>query len=222
MNTVLLTGYEAFGTTPVNPAEKLALHLDGEEIGGARIVARIVPNTFFKCIEVVKAAMEEVQPDVVLMMGEFGGRAMISVERIAQNLNDGVRYGLRDNDGQLLQDVLTAPDGPVAYLSTLPIRAMVRAMRDAGIPADISDAPGTFCCNHLMYGILHHIEMEGLDVRAGWVHLPHLPEVAALEPNLNAPSMSVETMATGLRAGIAAIGTHATDTEDPIPSRLQA
>ena len=64
-------------------------------------------------------------------------------------------------------------------------------------------------------------ETEGLDIRAGWVHLPHLPEVAALEPNLNAPSMSVETMATGLRAGIAAIGSHATDTEDPIPSRLQ-
>ena len=222
MKTVLLTGYEAFGTTPVNPAEKLALLLDGEEIAGARITARIIPNTFFKCIEVVKSAIIEVQPDVVVMMGEFGGRAMISVERIAQNLNDGVRYGLRDNDGQLLQDVMTVPGGPAAYLSTLPIRAMVRAMRDAGIPADISDAPGTFCCNHLMYGILHHIEKEGLPIRAGWVHLPHLPEVAALEPNLNAPSMSVETLVTGLLAGVAAIGTHETDTEDPIPSRLQA
>ena len=222
MKTVLLTGYEAFGTTPVNPAEKLAQHLDGEEIAGARVTARIIPNTFFTCIDVVKEAMDAVQPDVVVMMGEFGGRAMISVERIAQNLNDGVRYGLRDNDGQLLQDVMTVPDGPVACLSTLPIRAMVKAMRNAGIPADISDAPGTFCCNHLMYGILHLIESNNLAIRAGWVHLPHLPEVAALEPNLNAPSMSIETMATGLRAAIAAIGAHATDTEDAIPSRLQA
>lgn len=221
MRSVLLTGFEAFGTTPVNPAEQVARHLDGERVGGARIVARIIPNTFFTCIEVVQAAMAELRPDVVVMMGEYGGRAMITVERIAQNLNDGARYGLRDNAGKLLQDVLTAPDGPVAYRATLPIRAMVRAMRDAGIPADISDTPGTFCCNHLMYGILHHIAVEGLDLRAGWVHLPHLPEVAALEQNLGAPSMSVETAASGLRAGIAAIGAHPHDTSDNIASRLQ-
>jgi pyroglutamyl-peptidase len=218
---ILLTGFEPFGTTPVNPAERVARRLDGEEVNGAKIVSRIVPNTFFTCIEVVKAAIAELQPDVVVMMGEYGGRAMITVERIAQNLNDGARYGVRDNAGKLLQDVLTAPDGPTAYRATLPIRAMVRAMRDAGVPADISDAAGTFCCNHLMYGILHHIAVRGLDLRAGWVHLPHLPEVAALEQNLGAPSMSVETAAAGLRAAIAAIGAHPHDTEDTIASRLQ-
>ncbi len=221
MRSVLLTGFEPFGTTPVNPAEQVARHLDGEEVGGAKIVARIVPNTFFTCIAVVQAAIAELQPDVVVMMGEYGGRAMITVERIAQNLNDGARYGLRDNAGKLLQDVLTVPDGPVAYRTTLPIRAMVRAMRDAGIPSDISDTAATFCCNHLMYGILHHIASEGLNIRAGWVHLPHLPEVAALEQNLGAPSMSVETAAAGVRVGIAAIGAHFHDTEDRIASRFQ-
>ena len=133
MRSVLLTGFEPFGTTPVNPAEQVARHLDGGKVGGAKIVARIVPNTFFTCIAVVQAAIAELRPDVVVMMGEYGGRAMITVERIAQNLNDGARYGLRDNAGKLLQDVLTVPDGPVAYRTTLPIRAMVRAMRDAGI-----------------------------------------------------------------------------------------
>lgn len=221
MRSILLTGFEAFGTTPVNPAEKIARHLDGEEIGGARISSRIIPNTFFTCIEVVKAAIVEVCPDAVVMMGEYGGRAMITVERIAQNLNDGARYGLRDNAGNLLQDTLTAPDGPVAYRTTLPIRAMVRAMRDAGIPTDISDAAGTFCCNHLMYGILHHIARNDLGLRAGWVHLPHLPEVAALEHNLGAPSMSLETAATGLRAALAAIIAHPQDTTDTLASRLQ-
>ena len=221
MRSVLLTGFEPFGTTPVNPAEQVARHLDGEEVGGAKIVARIVPNTFFTCIAVVQAAIAELQPDVVVMMGEYGGRAMITVERIAQNLNDGARYGLRDNAGKLLQDVLTVPDGPVAYRTTLPIRAMVRAMRDAGIPSDISDTAATFCCNHLMYGILHHIASEGLNIRAGWVHLPHLPEVAALEQNLGAPSMSVETAAAGVRVGIAAIGAHFHDTEGRIASRFQ-
>ena len=114
MRTVLLTGFEAFGTTPVNPAERVARRLDGEQVGDAAIAARIIPNTFFTCIDVVKAAIAELRPVAVVMMGEYGGRAMITVERIAQNLNDGARYGLRDNDGNLLQDALTAPDGPAA------------------------------------------------------------------------------------------------------------
>lgn len=212
MRTILLTGFEAFGTTPVNPAEQVARRLDGEVVGKAKIVSRTIPNTFFTCIDVVQAAIAELNPMSVIMMGEYGGRAMITVERLAQNLNDSARYGLSDNNGKRLQDELTVPDGPAAYLSTLPIRAMVRAMRDAGIPADISDAAGTFCCNHLMYGILHHAATTGLDIPVGWVHLPHLPEVAAMEHNLGAPSMSVETAAEGLRVGIAAIAGHSKDT----------
>jgi pyroglutamyl-peptidase len=221
MSTVLVTGFEAFGNTPVNPAELVAKRLDGAEIGGAKVVARAVPNTFFKCIDVVRAAMEEVRPEAVVMMGEYGGRAMLTVERIAQNLNDCARYQLRDNDGRSMQDELTAPGGPAAYYATLPVRAMVRAMRDAGVPADISDVAGTFCCNHLMYGILHHIAVSDLPVRAGWIHLPHLPEVAALDDNLGAPSMSVDTAAAGVIAAIAAIRSHPADITDPIVSRLQ-
>lgn len=221
MQKILLTGFEAFGTTPVNPAERVARLLDGEEAGNVAVVGLVVPNTFFRCIDVVTAAIAEVQPRTVVMMGEYGGRATITVERLAQNLNDSARYGLRDNDGKLLQDVMTAPDGPVAYRATLPIRAMVRAMREIGIPADISDAPGTFCCNHLMYGVLHHLAVNRLDVRAGWVHLPHLPEVASREANLGAPSMSVETAAAGVRAAIAAISIHEEDTADTISGRLQ-
>lgn len=221
MKTILLTSFEAFGNTPVNPAEKVAELLEGEEIEGARVFTRIIPNTFFKCIHVVQAAIEELSPDIVIMMGEYGGRAMVTVERIAQNLNDSARYQLLDNDGCSMQDTLTVPGGPVAYYSTLPIRAMVRAMRDGGIPADISDVAGTFCCNHLMYGILHHIEVEKLQISAGWIHLPHLPEVAALDYNLGEPSMSAETAAEGVSIAIAAVVTHPVDTEDTIVSHLQ-
>ena len=221
MKTILVTGFEPFGHTPVNPAEHVARALDGVEIEGARIVARVVPSSFFTCIDVVRAAITEVRPEAVVMMGEYGGRAMVTVERIAQNFNDGTRYGLLDNAGRRMQGELTVPDGPAAYYTTLPIRAMVRAMRDAGIPADISDAAGTFCCNHLMYGILHHIAMEGLAVRAGWIHLPHLPEVAALEANLGAPSMSAATAEAGVRAAAAAIVAHPADIDQPSVSRLQ-
>ena len=208
MSKILVTGFEAFGNTPVNPAELVAKRLDGAEIDGATVLARIVPNTFFECIDAVRAAMEEARPEAVVMMGEYGGRAMVTVERLAQNLNDCARYQLRDNAGRSMQGELTAPDGPTAYYATLPIRAMVKAMRADGIPADISDVAGTFCCNHLMYGILHHIAVNRLPVRAGWIHLPHLPEVAALEDNLGAPSMSVETAAAGVSAAIAAIQAH--------------
>lgn len=220
MKTILLTGFEAFGTTPVNPAEAVVHRLNGDTVDGATVTGLVVPNTFFKAIDVVTEAMERIAPDAVVMMGEYGGRSMVTVERLAQNLNDGARYGLRDNDGVLLDGTLTVPDGPAAYVTTLPIRAMVLAMRAAGCPADISDSAGTFCCNHLMYGILHHIAVSGLPVRAGWIHLPHLPEVAARVENLGAPSMSADTAAEAVRVGLAAIVKHPEDTEAAVPSRL--
>jgi len=221
MPTVLLTGFEAFGHTPINPAEQVARALEGHNFAASKVVGRIVPNIFFKAIEVVRTAIEEVRPDVVVMMGEYGGRAVITVERIAHNLNDSTRYRLADNDGIALQDRPTVPGGPVAYYSTLPIRAMVKAMRAAGIPADISDTPGTFCCNHLMYGILHHIATTDLPVRAGWIHLPYLPSTAALEENLGAPSMSAETSAAGVAAALRAIVDNPEDIQDAVLSRFQ-
>lgn len=221
MKTILLTGFEAFGTTPVNPAEMVARRLDGEKIEGARIISKVIPNTFFVCIEAVKEAMTQSEADAVVMMGEFGGRATITVERIALNFNDSTRYGLKDNAGVSLQDEPTAPGAPLAYRSTLPVRAMVKAMREGGIPADISDAAGTFCCNHLFYGILHHIAQTDGTTPAGWIHLPHLPEVATLEANLGAPSMSVETAAEGLRLALSALVKHPQDIDAPISGRLQ-
>lgn len=195
--------------------------LDGKRIDDSEIRALIVPNNFFECIDFVWASIREIEPDVVVMMGEYGGRATITVERIAQNLNDSTRYGLADNNGRSLQGQLTFPDGPAAYYATLPLRAMVKAMRDSGIPSDISDTPGTFCCNHLMYGILHRIYAGHLAIRAGWIHLPHLPSVAALPENLGAPSMSVETSATGVEIGIRAALHNSSDIDEPILSRLQ-
>ena len=218
---ILVTGFEPYGKTPINPAEQVARRLNGSRIGEAECSGRILPNTFFQCIDSLKQAMEELAPEVVVMLGEYPGRAMITVERIAQNLNDGTRYGLADNDGKRLQGDLTAPDGPAAYYTTLPIRAMVLAMREAGFPSDISDAPGTFCCNHLMYGALHHAATAGLKTRVGWIHLPALPEVAAMTDNLGMPSMSVETALGGVATALEAILANAEDVNQPVPSTLQ-
>ncbi|WFE91398.1 pyroglutamyl-peptidase I [Roseibium porphyridii] len=221
MKSLLLTGFEAFGNTPVNPAEQVARLLDGDVVADTRIVSKIIPNTFFVCIEAVKDALQKTGADAVVMMGEFGGRATITVERFAMNFNDATRYGLKDNAGVALQDQPTVKDGPLAYQSTLPVRAMVKAMRAGGIPADISDTAGTFCCNHLFYGVMHHLAETESKVRAGWVHLPHLPQVAAMEGNLGAPSMSAQTSAEGLRLAIEALASHQNDLNVPVSGRLQ-
>lgn len=221
MTTILVTGFEAYGNTPTNPAEVVARALDGTAVDGATVVSRIVPNAFFVCIDAVREGIEALQPEAVVMLGEYSGRAMITVERYAHNINDSTRYALRDNAGCSLQDAPTAPDGPAAYTTSLPLRAMVKRMRGAGIPADISDTAGTFCCNHLMYGVLHHIARNELPVRAGWVHLPALPQVAALTSNLGMPSMSAETAAAGVKAAIEAIIEHREDIDEPSLSRLQ-
>ena len=220
MATVLVTGFGPYADTPVNPAQLVAEALDGRVIAGAGVVSRIVPNVFFESVTVAADAVDELAPELVVMLGEYGGRSMITAERIAQNINDSARYGLADNAGRVLDGEPTAPDGPVAYLSTAPVKAMVLGMRAAGVPADISDAAGTFGCNHLMYGMLHHIASRQLPVRAAWLHLPALPEVAALDRNLGAPSMSAETATAGVAAAIDAALTHPVDVDGPVRSRL--
>lgn len=221
MTKVLVTGFGPYGNTPTNPAQQVAEALDGATIDGAQIVSRIVPCVFFEAVEATAEAIAEVEPQVVVMLGEFGGRAMITVERIAQNLNDAARYGLQDNRGHAPVDEVIAKDGPAAYYATVPIRAMVLAMREAGIPADLSDAPGTLVCNHLMYGTLHHIATHELPIRAGWIHLPALPSVAALEENLGMPSMTADTSRSAVEIGIRAILAHDTDVDTPIRTAWQ-
>lgn len=221
MSRVLVTGFEPYGNTPTNPAQLTAERIDGWTSGATEVVGRVAPSMWFRCIDSVVAAIDEVAPDIVIMMGEFPGRAMITVERIAQNLNDSARYDVADNDGLVLEDEWTVAGGPAAVYSSLPIRAMVTAMRQAGVPSDISDAPGTLMCNHLMYGVLQRIDERQLPVRAGWVHLPALPEVAARDENLGMPSMSVETAVAGLQRSIDAAVAHQTDVHTAVHSRLQ-
>ncbi|MEM1058957.1 MAG: pyroglutamyl-peptidase I [Verrucomicrobiota bacterium] len=220
-NTILLTGFGPYANVSVNPAQTVTEALDGETIAGAKLHGHILPGGFFKCIEAITALIDEMKPDLVVMMGEYSGRSMLTVERIAQNFDDATRYGLEDNFGYSPTNEKIVEDGPVAYWSNAPIRAMVKAMRAANVPADISDAAGTLCCNHLMYGALHHINSNGLPIRAAWIHLPTLPEVAAHVDHLNMPSMSTETSVTGVRAGIQAMVENEKDIQEVSPSRFQ-
>ncbi len=165
--------------------------------------------------------MLEEKVDYVLMMGEYVGRAMITCERFAHRLIDSSRYQLVDNDGVSYDNKPTIDDGPVAYQSNLPLKAMVEVLRKNGIPADISDTAATFVCNHLYYGILHEIALYQLPVKAGWIHLPMLPSTAALPGNLGKPSMSLETSINGIKLAIQAIAEYPQDINKSLAAGLQ-
>jgi pyroglutamyl-peptidase len=221
MTKVLLSGFGDWAGSCANPAKAVAEALDGASLPGATVRSVIAPSIFGEMVGAVTCEIDRISPDIVIMMGEFGGRSMLTVERLAQNLIDATRYDMGDESGSRPQGVPVVSGGPVAYYATLPIRAMVKAMRQAGIPADISDTAGTFGCNLLMYGVLHDIAQKRLPIRAGWIHLPALPETAALEKNLGMPSMSVETQVAGVKAAILAAVENERDISESIRSIWQ-
>lgn len=152
--------------------------------------------------------MAEHEPDAVLCIGQAGGRADLTPERVAINQDDA---RIPDNEGQQPIDRTIRPDGPPAYFSTLPIKAMVEAIRSAGIPASVSNTAGTFVCNHLMYQALNLAEKQFPKTKAGFLHIPYLPEQVVDKPGL--PSMSLETIVKGIEAAITALVAYA-DKED--------
>lgn len=196
---ILVTGFDPFGGESINPASEAVKCLP-EFIAGAQIIPLIVPTVFYQSIEVIENAVKQYDPDVILSIGQAGGRATITVERIGINVDDA---RIADNMGQQMIDEPVVKDGPAAYFSTLPIKAMVKAMNDAGVMASVSNTAGTFVCNHVMYGILHLCATKYPMKRAGFVHIPFLPEQTADKPQY--PSMSLEMIVKGLCAAIEAI-----------------
>jgi pyroglutamyl-peptidase len=193
--TVLLTGFEPFNKATVNPAWEAVRRLDGWRGEGFVVEVRQLPCVFGAASRALKEAVDEVKPDVVIAVGQAGGRAELSVERVAINVDDAA---ILDNAGRQPIDAAIAPDGPAAYFATLPIKAIVREMRARGLVAGVSQTAGTFVCNHVFYGLMHHT--KGLPLRAGFIHVPYLPEQAAAIPG--APGMALEGIVEGLRAAV--------------------
>lgn len=197
MKTVLITGFEPFGGESVNPSWEVVSGLDNAIIGGGRVVARQLPCVFGEALVVLNDAIDALSPSLVLAVGQAGGRTDITVERVAINVDDA---RIADNQGQQPVDVPIVADGPAAWFSTLPIKAMVVAMRNAGVPASVSQTAGTFVCNHVMYGLLHKLR-DAPAVKGGFIHIPYLPQQAAQHPG--APSMAAETVRRALEVAIA-------------------
>jgi pyroglutamyl-peptidase len=194
--TVLLTGFEPFDNAIINPAWEAMRALAGWRGDGFAVEVRQLPCVFGRAIDVLCAAVDELKPDLVIAVGQAGGRAELSVERIAINVDDA---SILDNAGQQPVDDAIVAGGPAAYFATLPIKAIVREMRARGLPAGVSQTAGTFVCNHVFYGLMHHT--VGMPLRAGFIHVPFLPEQAAARPG-GAPAMALADIVEGLRAAV--------------------
>ncbi|MEO7917554.1 MAG: pyroglutamyl-peptidase I [Dokdonella sp.] len=206
--TVLLTGFEPFGGEHVNPSQQIVSALDGEHIHGYRIVSRVLPVAFAPCICLLKEWIEELQPTLVIGIGQAGGRAELSLERVAINLMDA---RIPDNDGAQPVDVPVDPDAPDGLFASLPLKRVLYALRDAGIPVAMSHTAGTYVCNQVFFLTVAHLARSANGARGGFIHVPWLPEQATCHPGQ--PSMALETMVAGVRLAIRTCLAHDDDIE---------
>ena len=199
MTKILVTGFDPFGGEKINPSIEAVKRLP-DEIGGARIVRKEIPTTRFGAMRAVEEAIICDDPDVIISVGQAGGRDRITVERIGINVDD---YRIPDNDGNQPVDEPVAEDGPAAYFVTLPIKQMVQRITERGIPATVSNTAGTFVCNHVIYGTRHLIETKYPGKKSGFIHIPYLPEQVADKQGMI--SMPLEKIVEGLIAAIEAV-----------------
>lgn len=195
---VLITGFDPFGGESINPAWE-AVKMMGDQIAGAEIVKMQIPTVVGKSIEKIHEKMKEIKPDLVLSIGQAGGRFGVTPERVAINVTDA---RIPDNEGNQPIDVPIFEDGPAAYFTNLPVKAMVQAIKDAGYPSVLSNSAGTYICNHVMYGILYYIDKEFPGVRGGFIHVPYAASQVVDKPAT--PSMAVADITASLEAAVKA------------------
>jgi len=188
----LVTGFEPFGGDGVNPSCEVLAHLPAR-LGDLAIETMVLPCRFGAAIAALEAAIVASAPEIVLSVGLAGGRAELSLERVAINIDDA---RIADNGRAQPVDRPIVPEGPAAYFATLPIKAAVAALREAGLPAMVSNTAGTFVCNHVYYGLMHLAATRFPSIRAGFLHVPYLPSQAARQPST--PSMALDQIVRGI------------------------
>ena len=196
---ILVSGFDPFGGEKINPAIE-SVKLLPDEIKGAKIIKLEIPTVARKSLKKLEEVIEIEKPDVVINVGQAGGRTDITVERVGINMDD---FRIKDNEGNQPIDEKIAEDGPDAYLVTIPIKAMVQKMIENKIPASVSNTAGTFVCNHVCYGMAHLASTKYPNMRTGFIHIPFLPEQVINKKNT--PSMELNTIVKGLIAAIEAI-----------------
>jgi len=196
---ILLTGFEPFGGESVNPSWEIARALAGWQCEGHVVRSVRLSCVFGDALQELDAALREHAPALVVCLGQAGGRPEISIERVAINVDDA---RIPDNLGRQPVDDAIVGEGPAAYFSTLPIKALAHDLRAAGIAASVSNTAGTFVCNHVFYALMHRLaSVPALaGTRGGFIHVPYTPEQAAGRPGV--PSMALATQVEGVREAL--------------------
>ena len=189
MKKLLITGFEPFGNCPKNPSW-MAVEALPEQVGDYKLRKLALPTVFGKAGALVLEAAKDFAPDVILCVGQAGGRDAVTPERIAVNIRDA---RIPDNAGNQPRGAFVAEDGPAAYFSTVPVMKMAQAIRDREIPATVSNSAGAYVCNDTLYTLLH--AYAGTDTRVGFIHVPNTPD-------LGSPSLPLEEIIAALTAAI--------------------
>lgn len=189
----LITGFDPFGGESLNPAYEVVSGLESQ-IGDCQIVKLEVPTVFGRCLEVLESSLTKEKPDIVICLGQAGGETGIRLEKVAINLNDA---RISDNKGNQPTDEPIYADGENAYFTSLPIKAISKALKDQGIPSSISYTAGTFVCNHLFYGLMYMIKKNHPYIKGGFIHIPYLPEQVV--DKAKTASMSLDMMLAAIK-----------------------
>ena len=195
---VLITGFDPFGGEKINPAWEAVSRIN-DNIAGAEVVKIQIPTVFRKSVEKIDKAIEENNPDIVICVGQAGGRFEVTPERVAINMDDA---RIKDNEGNQPLDAAIYEDGKNAYFATIPVKAIVKEISDNALPASVSNTAGTFVCNHVMYGLLYLIDKKYNNVRGGFIHVPFIPQQVV--DKRNTPSMALEDIVKSLECAVKA------------------
>lgn len=195
MKKLLITGFDPFGGETINPSWEAVSRLE-DRIGAYEVIKMQIPTVFGKAFECVFEAAERIKPDCILCVGQAGGRKGVTPEVIGINLREA---GIADNEGNRIVNEPIIKDGPAAYFSTVPVRAMAQKMKDADLPAALSYSAGAFVCNDVLYSLLHRY--RDTNTRVGFIHVPYLPEQA----KENVPSLTLDRIVFALQKAIEAL-----------------
>lgn len=187
---ILVTGFEAFGGSPINPSEQVLTFLQSYRMDNAEISTRVLPVDTQRAPGMLVAALHTENPDIVVCLGEASGRSVLSLERVAVNLLD---FRIPDNAGNQIVDLPVIENAPAAYFSTLPLRDIQSTWTEAGIPCEISMSAGTYLCNQVFFTLMNWVAQQNRRIQAGFIHVPSLPEQVVLR-GTPVPSMSVTTL----------------------------
>ena len=196
MKHLIITGFDPFGGETINPSWEAVRRLP-DTVGDYRLTKLQIPTVFAVAAGTVLRAAAEDAPDVILCVGQAGGRDAVTLERIAVNMASA---RIPDNRGNQPVEIPILPGAPDGIFSTVPVAAMAQAITAASLPGKISNTAGTFVCNDTLYRLLHHF--AGTAVRVGFIHVPWLPEQA----KEGAPSMELQDITAALTAAIGALG----------------